>query len=122
MFGNLHVIESKSEVDPELMKLFRATERRIRWTDDPELAPTLRHHYSEEDEAGEDHARQRLIYYEADANSVRDRLDLFGYTIDAARRLFDEWRLLEISSKVLGSHSIWTGARGQNSASSGPDA
>lgn len=88
-FGNLHIIDSKSEVDPALMKLFRTADRKIGNADDPELPAYLR-------DRSEDDADARVVYYEVDPRTIRDRLDIFGYTIDAARRLFDEWRLLEI--------------------------
>ncbi len=88
-FGNLHIIESKSEVDPALMKLFRSAERKIRKADDPELPAHLRERYEDDPDA-------RVVYYEVDPRTIRDRLDIFGYSMEAARRLFDEWRLLEI--------------------------
>jgi hypothetical protein len=98
-FGNLHVIESKSEVDPELMKLFRFTDRQVRRADDSAVPAALREHYASSDDGKGDCDKSRIIYYEADPYSIRDRLNIFGYTLDASRRLFDEWRCLEVKQQ-----------------------
>lgn len=91
-FGNLHILDSKSEVDPDLMRLFRSGERRTLKVGDTEVPSHIRDRFGTDTDA-------RVTYYEAEPQAVRDRLDLFGYTIDAARRLFDEWRSLEIKQR-----------------------
>jgi hypothetical protein len=93
-FGNLHLIDSKSEVDPAVMRLFRRADRKALKVGDPKLPAHLSERYHDVD--GDDF---RVIYYEAGPSAIRDRLDLFGYTIDAARRVFEEWRLLEIEQQ-----------------------
>lgn len=91
--GNLEVTSSKNQVDPGVMNLFRAADRRVRRYGDPDLPPYL----AEQWEHPEDGIQ--FTYYEAPVSAVRDRLELVGYTFANCRRLFEEWKALEIQRR-----------------------
>jgi hypothetical protein len=91
-FGNLHVMDSKSEVDAALMQVFRRSDRKSAAPDDLGIPAHLRERYS--DTIRDDDFR--VVYYEAHPSVVRDRLNVAGYTDTAARRVFNEWRRCEI--------------------------
>lgn len=88
--GNLVVVSSRNGIDPGVMNLFRSTDKIVRHSTDQKLPKHVADQWSD-DEEGLD-----ITYYEADISVVRDRLELEGYTLANARRLFEEWRVLEI--------------------------
>jgi hypothetical protein len=91
--GNVEVTTSKNDVDPAIMNLFRAEDRNVRQYGDPKVPPFLVEGYEEPDED------LKLVYYSAPVPMVRDRLELEGYTVANCRRLFEEWKSLEIRQK-----------------------
>jgi hypothetical protein len=87
--GDFEITSSRNEVNPALMSLFRANDRRERRFGDPELPAFLVGQWTDGDD------ELKFIYYEASVSVVRDRLELEGYTIQTCRQLFEEWRELE---------------------------
>jgi hypothetical protein len=73
-----------------MMNLFRAADRNCRQYGDPKIPSYLTDEFEDPDD------ELRLIYYAAPVAAIRDRLELEGYTIENCRRLFEEWRTLEI--------------------------
>lgn len=92
--GNLIVTTSRNGVDESIMDLFRATDRVVRRSTDRDLPEYVRERWREEyDDPYE------IICYEASIATVRDRLDLEGYTLENARRIFELWRRLDIRQR-----------------------
>lgn len=87
--GNVQVGETRYDVDPQLMRLFRRQEKVVS-SPNHQLPQILRDHW-----AGilEDDPDTRIVFYSAPVGVVRDRLDLFGYTAENVRSLFDQGRV-----------------------------
>lgn len=88
--GNVAVESSRNDVHPGIMNLFRAEDRNCRQFGDPNIPSFLTDQWKDPDE------ELRLTYYAAPISTIRDRLELEGYTIENCRRLFEDWRALEI--------------------------
>jgi hypothetical protein len=71
------------------MSLFRVEDRNVRVYSDPDVPKFIVGSYDPEVEL-------EFIYYAAPVRMITDRLELEGYTIENCRRLFEEWRCLEI--------------------------
>jgi HEPN/Toprim N-terminal domain 1 len=81
---SLFIGSTKNAFDPNLMQLFRASDKRVHRCAVKEL-PQPRHHwasYMEPDEIVD------AVYYTAPVPLVKDRLELKGYTLDTAKRAF----------------------------------
>jgi hypothetical protein len=88
--GSLLAASSKNVVDPNVLYLFDPADRIVRRSDDACLPPGVVDDMEEVEEEP-----FPVVYYQTTANVVRDRLELAGYTVDAARRLFDEAMVFE---------------------------
>jgi HEPN/Toprim N-terminal domain 1 len=72
------------------MSLFRAKDRNVGKWQDASIPAYLAAQWEHPDDD------LKLIYYTASIESIRDRLELQGYTVRNCCRLFEEWRTLEI--------------------------
>jgi hypothetical protein len=97
---NLKVTSSKNSVDPSVMNLLRGTSITVRRFNDPDVPSQIKKGWSRNEEDEQPGDEFEVIYYECSIALVRDRLELEGYTIANARRLFEEWRVLEIQRQV----------------------
>lgn len=84
---NLYVGSSKNDVDPNLITLFRSSDKVIIAPPVVELPFCLEQYR----ESLEEDDETRLVFYETSTEVARDRLELLGYTIDAAKEAFKEW-------------------------------
>lgn len=91
--GNVEVITSRNYVSPAVMNLFRASDRNVRFPGDPQLPHILADQWEDLD------PEFKFIYYSSPVPTVRDRLELEGYTLANCRRLFEQWRILEIEQR-----------------------
>ena len=91
--GRVNVATSKNDVDPAIMNLFRAQDRNMRRWGDPQVPDYLSEGWSEPDQD------LKFVYYAAPVAMIRDRLELEGYTLKNCRRLFEEWKTLEIQQR-----------------------
>ena len=91
--GGVSVTTSKNDVDPAIMNLFRVEDRKVRTFGDPSVPTYLTDGFDDPDDDLE------LTYYTAPVPTIRDRLELEGYTVENCRRLFEEWKALEIRQR-----------------------
>lgn len=82
--GDVYVGCSKNDVDPNLMGLFRESDKHI-VKDRSEAVPGVLNALL--DELDDNHP---IVYYEAPVPLVRDRLDVLGYTVENCRKAFNE--------------------------------
>jgi hypothetical protein len=82
--GSFYIGETKNDVHPVLMALFRAGDKNIVHGKKQELPFQLRHWLEnlEEDE------EVSAVFYRAPLSIVRDRLELMGYTLETAKSAF----------------------------------
>jgi hypothetical protein len=83
--GNLVAVSSKNVVDPNVLALFDRADRIFRRSDDTDLPECVVLDMGNDDDEPYD-----VVYLETSARVARDRLELAGFTLDTARRLFDE--------------------------------
>ena len=84
---NLRLSTSKNSVDPDLISLFRSSDKII--APPPfDNVPERLYQYREEDDNA--HALP-LVYYSAEIDVVRDRLNILGYDRDTTEDAFREW-------------------------------
>jgi hypothetical protein len=88
-FGDLQVDSFKSEVPDFLISLFQESDRR--WKS-PLIQSDTRNAREEDAES---------IKYVTSRAVMLERLDLLGFTSDAARRAFEDWRTREIERSLL---------------------
>jgi hypothetical protein len=82
---SLYIGSTKNYVDAGLMQLFRASDKRMYKSLAKDLPSPMRRWASHADDPKE---RVNVVYYEAPAFLIRDRLDLKGYTLATAKRAF----------------------------------
>lgn len=86
-FDDFFVGSSKNDINLEIISLFRATDKRI--ISDPNVCvPEHLKHYQE---SRKDDDELQIVYYEASASLIRDRLDVMGYTLETSKEAFIEW-------------------------------
>lgn len=78
---------SKNDIDPDLISLFRESDKVVLSGPSPELPHHLHHHLNSLEE--DDHLR--IVYYEAPVDIVRDRLHVMGYSLSTSKQAFREW-------------------------------
>jgi hypothetical protein len=93
--GRIDVGGTYKGVDPTLITLFRRTDRFARPSNSPDLPAVIADNYRHFDGVTEEVVD--CIYYSAPAWMIRDRLELFGYTLDTAKRLYELGRDLYIA-------------------------
>jgi HEPN/Toprim N-terminal domain 1 len=86
--GQFHVGDSKSDVDPNLIELFRGTEKVVT-TEFDELPESLKRHYRQPTQE-DDEREYPFVFYRAPISVIADRLDFMGYTLLAATEAFVE--------------------------------
>jgi hypothetical protein len=82
--GSFYVGATKDELDPGLISLVRASDKRVVATKGGDLPFAMRRWM----ENVEDGAPFDAVFYQTSAGVVRDRLELDGYTLEAARNAF----------------------------------
>lgn len=90
---DLFIGESKNDVDPEIISLFRPSDKRV-ISNPTEDVPEILKDYQE---AQKEDPELEIVYYEASATLIRDRLDILGYTLSTANKAFQAWFNGEIS-------------------------
>jgi hypothetical protein len=83
---SLYVGSTKNDYDPTLIELFRSADKRTKRVAIKELPKPLRGGIDSVDNADEE---IDVVYYTSPVLSVRDRLDLKGYTLEAAKLAFN---------------------------------
>lgn len=91
--GGFDIAASRNDVDAGIMSLFRAQDRRVRSLGDHDIPNFITDQYADE---GDD---LRFFYYTTSVYTIRDRLELAGYTVENCRHLFQEWKTLEIRQR-----------------------
>lgn len=85
--GDFFVGSSKNDVDPNLISLFREEDKRV-VRDKSLTIPDVLKHWLDEESGQSD--SPLVVYYSTPAKLLRDRLELFGYTLETAKRVFRE--------------------------------
>jgi hypothetical protein len=83
--GPFYVGATKSDIDPELMGLFRSTDKNVLHGMKHALPFFMRHwleHIDDDEEVS-------AVFYRIPLTVVRDRLELKGYTLDVAKSAFN---------------------------------
>ena len=81
---SLYVGSTKNDFDHSLMQLFRASDKRV----ERSAAKDLPRSMMWADYVVDPNEKVDFVYYTAPARIIRDRLDLKGYTLAAAKRAF----------------------------------
>lgn len=84
---DLYVGSSKNDIDVDLISLFRAQDKIVRGSPITILPVPLKHYRESLDE----NQKLKVIYYEANTDIVRDRLDVLGYDLATAKEAFRTW-------------------------------
>lgn len=82
--GKLNVGVSKGDIDPSIMRLFRRSDKVVISHPESDLPPTLGYWTT----IWQDDPELTVVYYIASVGSVRDRLELFGYTLKNCQEVF----------------------------------
>lgn len=90
--GDFSVGSSKNDIDPSLIGLFRPADKIVVTDPNARVPPQLRHWLDEREEEPEIIA----VYYSTNARLLRDRLELFGYTLETSKEVFVECSREEI--------------------------
>ena len=85
--GDFYLGSSRNEIDPNLMALFRASDKILLKEPIPDLTEHLRHYREQLEKDGS----LRIIYFEAPGHIARDRLDIMGYTFSTSKQAFQQW-------------------------------
>ncbi len=85
--GDFLVGSSRNEIDPNIISLFRASDKQV--VSDP--TASVPEHFKDYQESQKEDAELKIVYYEASASLIRDRLDVMGYTLSTAKAAFLEW-------------------------------
>lgn len=91
---DLFIGSSKNDVDPEIISLFRPSDKHV-VSNPTENIPAILKEYQE---TQKEEPELEIIYYEANATLIRDRLNVMGYTINTAKKAFQAWFDGEITS------------------------
>ncbi len=78
---------SKNDIDPSLMSLFRSSDKRVVSDPNQEIPKQLKHYQ----ETQLEEPQLKIVYYEANATIIRERLNILGYTLENANEAFIEW-------------------------------
>jgi hypothetical protein len=89
------LIDSKSFVIPELMTVFRETDKRVFERKVFERNPLVWGTLDNAEEAN--HETERAVEYSTEAKKIIDRLNVMGFTLARARSEFEAGRLSEIA-------------------------
>lgn len=90
--GNLHFGSSKNDVDPQILALFQDIDRRV-----ISDAAAVTHQVLREVAAETDFDEgQKLVFYVAPGNVIRDRLELMGYTLETCKAVFNDCVQVEL--------------------------
>ena len=81
---SLYVGSTKNDFDYSLMQLFRASDKRVERSAVKDLPRSMRW----TDYVDDPNEKVDVVYYTAPARIIKDRLDLKGYTLAAAKRAF----------------------------------
>lgn len=84
--GDFHVGDSKSDVDSNLMELFRGAEKVVTRNFD-DLPESLKRHYKRPADDDRESAHP-YVFYRAPISVIADRLDFMGYTLQSATEAF----------------------------------
>ena len=85
--GDMFVGSSKNDVDYEIISLFRASDKHV-VSNPNESVPKILKDYQE---TQKEEPELEIVYYEASASLIRDRLDIMGYTLSTAKKAFQAW-------------------------------
>jgi len=91
--SKFYVGSTKNDVDPSLMQLFRATDRKL-ITSKKENLPNQLSRWVEYIEEEED---VNVVFYSAPARVVKARLELIGYSLDNSKKAYARYLEGEIS-------------------------
>ena len=97
--GDVQLASSRNGVNPALMWVFRPEDRRVRWVDNRDRE--LLAHYVDDlylDDFDE-HNPHKIVRFECTAATIRDRLDLKGFTYETARLIFQARLDIEIEQE-----------------------
>ncbi len=93
---DLLVGSSKSDIDPELISLFRANDKVVLSAPILHLPPHFDHYRG----SLEEDSNLKIVYYEIPVQVVRDRLDVLGYDQRTAEQAFQEWIREELKQTI----------------------
>ena len=85
--NNFLIGTTKNEIDPSLISLFRSADKKVISDLNMDIPEQLKHYQQSQLEEPE----LKIVYYETDAEIVRDRLNLLGYTLDNANESLLGW-------------------------------
>lgn len=86
-FDDFLVGSSKDDIDPAIISLFRTSDKRV-VSDPTVIVPEKLTHYQK---SQEEESELQIVYYEASASLIRNRLDVMGYTLNTVKEAFLEW-------------------------------
>jgi hypothetical protein len=90
--GDFSIFEDKLEVEPLFMFLFRESDKRIL----KGIPKELKDNYNIDRFDPDDEEEKTIIKYICNANVLRDRLELMGFTLESAKKDFNEGVKTEI--------------------------
>lgn len=82
--SNFDVDCTKNDVDPSLMRLFRATDKKV-ITSSNENLPKQLIRWADYRERGKD---VNVVFYSAPLSVIKDRLELLGYSLESAKEAY----------------------------------
>lgn len=91
--NDFYIGSSKNDIDPEIMKLFRESDRQTVSVNNGGLPKRL----SRAEQYLEEEEEVNVVFYSISVKELRDRLDLIGYSLDNAKQAFKYYLESEIS-------------------------
>lgn len=107
--GPFIIVSSRNDIDPIVMSLFRESDKKVYQGTMKELLSKYSHDYDfTRYEDYEDSDNLTIMYYSATVPTIRDRLELMGFTYERARDTFQrnlQEEIMYIEDSYPASHS-----------------